>query len=211
MGIWWVGMGSPNGPRSFDPFRIADLEYRMWVGYYLRRWTQLLLVSVRLLLLGFGADWVRALRGARLMMRAVRLWAPFPDNDPDGAQACMRELYALISLRFGEPADPARAASLEIDWWRAHRKRQYSADPAETGDELVESVTRLYSYLYSQLEAVVRPAAVHRVQAMDLSDRWVREGCPPDSPLLALERAALVRAYSALLAAVHYGEDKEAA
>jgi hypothetical protein len=52
---------------------------------------------------------------------------------------------------------------------------------------------------------------VHRVQAMDLSDRWVREGCPPDSPLLALERAALVRAYSALLAAVHYGEDKEAA
>jgi hypothetical protein len=211
VGIWWVGMGSPQGPRSFDPFRIADLEYRMWVGYYLRRWTQLLLVSVRLLLLGFGADWVRALRGARLMMRAVRLWAPFPDNDPDGAQACMRELYALISFRFGEPADPARAASLEIDWWRAHRKRQYSADPAETGDELVDSVTRLYSYLYGQLEAVVRPAAVHRVQAMDLSDRWVREGCPPDSPLLALERAALVRAYSALLAAVHYGEDKEAA
>ena len=87
----------------------------------------------------------------------------------------MSELYALIRLRFGEPADPARAASLEIDWWRAHRKRQYSADPAETGDELVESVTRLYSYLYGQLEAVVSPAAVHRVQAMDLSDRWVRE------------------------------------
>lgn len=204
MSVWWVGMGSPSGPRSFDPFRIADLEYRMWVSYYLRRWIRVLVASVRLLLLGFGADWVRALRGARLMMRAVRLWAPFPDNDPDGAQACMREVYGLIRLRFGEPADPARAASLEIDWWRAHRKRQYSADPAETGDELVDSVTRLYSYLYGQLEAAVRPAAVHRVQAMDLSDRWVREGCPPDSPLLPLERAALVRAYSALLAAVHH-------
>ena len=24
MGIWWMGVGSPNGPRSFDPFRIAD-------------------------------------------------------------------------------------------------------------------------------------------------------------------------------------------
>ena len=203
MGIWWAGMGSPSGPRSFDPFRIADLEYRMWVSYYLRRWSRVLMASVRLLFLGFGADWVRALRCARLMMRAVRLWAPVPDNDPDGAQACMSELYALIRLRFGEPADPARAASLEIDWWRAHRKRQYSADPAETGDELVDSVTRLYSYLYGQLEAAVRPAAVHRVQAMDLSDRWVREGCPPDSPLLPLERAALVRAYSALLAAVH--------
>jgi hypothetical protein len=204
-------MGSPRGPRSFDPFRIADLEYRMWVGYYLRRWTQVLAASVRLLQLGFGAHWVRALQGARLMMRAVRLWAPFPDNDPDGAQACMRELYALVRLRFGEPADPARAARLEIDWWRAHRKRQYSPDPAETGDELVDSVTRLYCYLFGQMEAVVRPAAVHRVQAMDLSDRWVREGCPPDSPLLPLEHAALVRAYAALLAAVHHAKPQQAA
>ena len=106
MGIWWVGMGSPSGPRSFDPFRIADLEYRMWVAYYLRRWNQVLAASVRLLLLGFGADWVQALRGARLMMRAVRLWAPFPDNDPDGAQARMRELYALIRLRFGAARGP---------------------------------------------------------------------------------------------------------
>lgn len=204
MGTWWVSIGSPGGRLSFDPYRLADLEYRMWVAYYLRRWTHLLAASVRLLRLGFGAEPGRILRGAWLMLRAVQLWAPFPDNDPDGAQACMSELYALIRLRFGEPADPARAASLEIDWWRAHRKRQYSADLAETGDELVDSVTRLYSYLYGQLEAAVRPAAVHRVQAMDLSDRWVREGCPPDSPLLPLERAALVRAYSALLAAVHH-------
>ena len=203
MGIWWVGVGSPNGPRSFDPFRIADLEYRMWVSYYLRRWTQVLSASVRLLLLGFGADWVQALRGARLMMRAVRLWAPVPDNDPDGAQACMRELYALIKLRFGAPADPARAASLEIDWWRAHRKRQYAPDPATTGDELVEAVTRLYSYLYEEPAADVRPAAVGRVRAMHLSDQWVKEGCLPDSPLLPQLRAALVRCYASLLAAVH--------
>jgi hypothetical protein len=176
----------------------------MWVAYYLRRWTQLLVASVRLLRLGFGMDLARILQGAWLMLRAVRSWAPFPDNDPDGARARMRELYALIRLRFGEPADPARAASLEIDWWQAHRRRQYAPDPAVTGDELVDSVTRLYCYLFGETEAVVRPAAVHRVQAMDLSDQWVREGCPPDSPLLPLERAALVRAYAALLAAVHH-------
>ena len=41
---------------------------------------------------------------------------------------------------------------------------------------------------------------------MDLSDQWVREGCAPDSPLLPLEHAALVRAYAALLAAVHHEE-----
>jgi hypothetical protein len=203
---WWVTVGSPGDVRSFDPFRIADLEYRMWVGYYQRRWTQVLAASVRLFRLGFGKDWVRTLQGAWLMLRAVQLWAPFPDNDPDGARACMCELYALVRLRFGEPADPARAAALEVDWWRAHRERQHAPDPAETGDELVESVTRLYCYLFGETEAAVRPAAVHRVQAMDLSDQWVREGCPPDSPLLPLERAALVRAYAALLAAVHHEE-----
>ena len=202
----WVSIGSPSGLRSFDPVGIADLEYRMWVAYYLRRWRNLLVASVRLLWLGFGTDLGRILQGAWLMLRAVQLWAPFPDNDPDGAQARMRELYGLVRLRFGQPADPARAASLEIDWWRAHRRRQYAPHPAETGDELVESVTRLYCYLFGETAAVVRPAAAHRVQAMDLSDQWVREGCRTDSPLLPLERAALVRTYAALLAAVHHEE-----
>ncbi len=41
---------------------------------------------------------------------------------------------------------------------------------------------------------------------MDLSDHWVREGYRTDSPLLPLERAALVRADAALLAAVHHEE-----
>ena len=78
--------------------------------------------------------------------------------------------------------------------------------PRKTGDELAESVTRLYCYLFGETEAVIRPAVVHRVRAMDLSDQWVREGCLPDSPLLPLERAALVRAYTALHAAVHHQE-----
>jgi hypothetical protein len=203
VGIWWVSAGSLGGVRSFDPVRIADLEYRMWVAYYLRRWTHLAAAFVRLFRLGFGADTARIARGAFLMLRAVRLWAPFPDNDPDGARAQLRQLYALVRVRFGAPADPARAASLEIDWWRAHRARQYAPDPAAAGDELVEAVTRLYCYLFGETEARVRPAAAHRVAAMDLSDQWVREGCQPDSPLLSLERAALVRAYAALLAAVH--------
>jgi hypothetical protein len=201
-----VSLGSPSGLQSFDPFRIADLEYQLWMAYYRRRWRNLLVASVGLLRLGFGTDLARIVPGAWLMLRAVRLWAPFPDNDPDGAQARMRELYLLVKLRFGQPADPALAASLEIDWWRAHRRRQHAPHPAETGDELVESVTRLYCYLFSETAAVIRPAATHRVRAMDLSDQWIREGCRPDSPLLPLQRAALVRAYAALLAAVHQEE-----
>jgi hypothetical protein len=178
----------------------------MWVGYYLRRWTHVLAAGVKLLRLAFGTDLLRILQAARLLLHALQLWAPIPDNDPDGAQTCMRELYALVRLRFGEPADPARAAALEIDWWRAHRERQYSADPAGKDDELLESVIGLYCYLFGVTKAAVRPAAMHRVQAMDLSDQWVREGCLPDSLLLSYERAALIRAYAALLAAIHHAE-----
>ena len=195
-----------QAPRSFDPCRIAELEYRMWVAYYLRRRTRLVAAMVGLLRLALGAHWARILQGARLMLRATRLWAPYPDNDPDGARICMRDLYTLVRLHFGEPADPALAASLEIDWWRVHRKRQHAPDPAETGDELVEAITRLYCYLFGASAEAVRPAAVHRMKAMDLSDQWVREGCRPDSQLLPLERAALGRAYAALSAAVRNPE-----
>lgn len=188
--------------RSFDPHRIADLEYRAWVGYYVRNWPQVLVALVGVVKAGFGMNWYRTLQGAWLLLRASQLWAPLPDNDPDGARACLRRFYALVRLRYGEPASPAEAARLELDWWRVHRQTRYSSTPRGCGDELVESVTRLYCYLYGEPEAQIRPAAIHRAHAMDLSDRWVAEGCLPDSPLLAQEHAALVQCYTALLAAV---------
>ena len=121
----------------------------------------------------------------------------------------MRRFYALITLAYGEPANPAKAAELEVDWWRVHREGQHqdrsrAIEDTEPAEELVESLTRLYCYLYSEPEAALRPAAVHRARAMDLSDEWVRQGCQPDSWLLPMERAALVRSYAALLAAVHH-------
>ena len=70
-------------------------------------------------------------------------------------------------------------------------------------EPLVDALARLYAFVYQAPHDDVRPAAAHRAQAMDLSDQWVAEGCRPDSPLLALEHAALVRSYAALLAAVH--------
>jgi hypothetical protein len=203
-----MGTGTVTGPgrlRSFDPVRLADLEYRAWVGYYLRRWPQVLAAMVGLVRMAFGMDWYRTLYGAWLMLRASQLWAPLPDNDPEGARACMRRFYALVRLCYGEPANPAKAAELEVEWWRVHREARRSPDSAEPAVELVDSVTRLYSFLYAEPEAAVRPAAVERVRAMDLSDQWVREGCQPASPLLPREHAALVRCYAYLLAAVHHG------
>jgi hypothetical protein len=203
------GEGRPSRLRSFDPVRLADFEYQAWVGYYLRRWRQVLIASVGLVRVGFGMDWYRTLHGAWLVLRANQLWAPYPGNDPVRAEACMRRFYALVKLTHGEPAGPARAAELEVSWWRVHREGQYRDGPRAAGDtepaeELVAALTRLYCYVYSEPEAALRPAAVHRARAMDLSDQWIREGCQPDSGLLPLEHAALVRSYAALLAAVHH-------
>src|SRR5260370_24568626 len=202
MGTGKVSTGTPTRLRSFDPVRLADLEYQAWVGYCLRRWPVVLWALIGLVRAGFGMDWYRTLHGAWLVLRANQLWAPFPDNHPKRARACMRRFYALVRLTYGEPASPAKAAELEVDWWRVHRGAQHS--PGSAGDELVESLIRLYCYLYGEAEAALRPAAVHRAQAMDLSDQWVKQGCLPDSPLLPLEHAALVRAYAALLAVVHH-------
>jgi hypothetical protein len=161
----------------------------------------MLQASLGLVRAGFGMDWFRTVRGAWLVLRANQLWAPFPDNHPKRAQACMRRFYALVRLTYGEPSSPAKAAELEVAWWRAHREAQHAQ--GATSEDLVEALTRLYCYLYGEPEDALRPAAVHRARAMELSDQWVDEGCQPDSPLLPLEHAALVRAYAALLAAVH--------
>ena len=195
--------GQPSRLRSFDPARVARLEYRAWVAYYRHDWHRALTAFVGLIRMGFGMNWYRTLHAAWLVLRAIQLWAPLPDNDADGARTHMRRFYTLVRLSHGEPASPATAAEFEIDWWRVHRQVQYSTAPGDS-DELVESVTRLYCYLFGEPEIRVRPAAVYRVRAMGLSDQWVREGCLLDSPLLPLVRGALVGAYAALLAAVHH-------
>jgi hypothetical protein len=202
VGTGKVSTGTPTRLRSFDPVRLADLECRAWVGYYLRRWPQVLHASIGLVRLGFGMDWYRTMHAAWLVLRATQLWAPYPDNDPKRALACMRRFYALVRLTYGEPSNPAKAAELEVEWWRVHREIQHK--PGSTLDELVDALTRLYCYLFGESEDAVRPAAVHRAAAMGLSDQWVEQGCQLDSRLLPLEHAALVRAWSALLAAVHH-------
>ncbi len=169
------------------------------MGYYRRDWTGVLRASVGLIRAGFGMSWPRTLRGAWLVLRANQLWAP-ADNDPDGARRCMQRFYGLVRSAYGLPGDIAEAARLEVEWWRVHRETQHGPGPA---DALVDALARLYAFLYQAPHSAVRPAAAHRAHAMDLSDRWVAEGCLPDSPLLALEHAALVRCYAALLAAVH--------
>jgi Family of unknown function (DUF5995) len=189
-----------GNPRSFDPLRVGRLETALWVAYYRREWARFLVLSVRVVRSTFGMDWIRTVHGAWLVLRANQLWAP-SHGDPEGARRCMSRFYGLLRLTYGEPANPAQAARLEVEWWAVHREHQRGAD-GDSGP-LVTALARLYAYAYGTDEQAVRPAAEHRATAMDISDRWVAEGCAPESPLLPAERAELIRSYAALLTAVH--------
>ena len=150
-------------------------------------------------------SWPRTLVGAWLVLRANMVWAPFPDNDPDAARRLMARFYHLLRKSEGASFDPVEAARLEVEWWRAHREAQHADDAGSGSDpELVAALRDLYAYTYSVEPAeVVRRAAELRAEAMDISDRWVELGSDPENPMLAEERALLVRSYAALLAAVY--------
>jgi hypothetical protein len=197
--------------RSFDPRVVGQLECQTWVTYYRREWLPFLWAALRVTRHAFGLSWPATLLGAWLVLRANQHWAPFPDNRPDAARRCMRRFYALVARRGHETFDVTEAAWLEVEWWRVHRELQHAGDASVTaydrpapGDEpLVDALCRLYAHVYGVTEDEVRGAAAERALAMRLSDAWVAQGCSPDSPLLPRERAALVRSYAALLAAVH--------
>jgi hypothetical protein len=190
-----------NAMRSFDPRRVGRLECTAWVTYYRREWWAFLRAAVALTRRTFALPWPSTLRGAWLVLRANQLWAPYPHNDPQGAQRRMQRFYQLVAERHGEPFDVAQAARLEVEWWRVHRDLQRRSAGAE--EALADALAALYAHVYAVPEADVRLAAVQRALAMRHSDRWVEEGCDLESPLIAEERAALVRSYAALLAAVH--------
>lgn len=193
--------------RSFDPRVVGALECRTWVTYYRREWRAFLWAAIRVTRHAFSLNWPATLYGAWLVLRANQLWAPYPDNDPEGARRCMRRFYALVARAHHAGFDLDEAAGLEIAWWRTHRERQRTQTPPTTPaarpEPLVDALAALYAHVYGVDPATVRLAAEQRAYAMDLSDRWVAEGCDLASRLVAEERAALVRSYAALLAAVH--------
>jgi hypothetical protein len=194
--------GAVKAHRSFDPRRVGSLECDAWVAYYRREWFSFLRAAILLTRHTFALPWPQTVRGAWLVLRANQLWAPFPDNDPDGARRAMQRFYQLVADHHGETFDPERAAALEVEWWRVHREHQHEGSSLDR-ESLVDALAALYGYVYSVPEDDVRVAAEQRALAMDHSDRWVNEGRDLQSPLVAQERAALIRSYAGLLAAIH--------
>ena len=149
--------------RRFDPRRVGRLERDAWAAYYTRHWARLLCASIGLVAAGFRMGPISTLRGAWHVLRANQKWAPFPDNDPDGARRHMAGFYRLVLRYSGEPVDAPTAARLEVEWWRVHRLLQREAEQAGTTvEDLVGALCALYAYLYGVDEKDVEAAARER-------------------------------------------------
>jgi hypothetical protein len=185
--------------RRFNPVDLAQMESAAWIGYYRREWIRVLAASVGLVRCGFQLPWPATLRGAWLVLRANQLWAPYPDNDSDGARRLMTRFYELAGGG-GAGFDPVRAARLEVEWWRVHRELQH--DDGGDSAELGEAVAALYAYTYDTPIDGVRESGQLRADAMGICDRWVARGCDLNDPLVADMRRRLLRSYRSLKAAI---------
>src|SRR4051812_35832385 len=149
-----------SATRSFDPRAVGRLEARAWATYYRREWRSFLIASVGLVRSAFRMSLPKTLFGAWLVLRANQVWAPFPDNDPDAARRLMRRFYVML----GAP-DPARAAELEVEWWRVPREHQHQ--PGTADEPLTDALAALYAHVYGVDPGGVREAAKLRAEAMD--------------------------------------------
>jgi hypothetical protein len=185
--------------RPFDPVAVGRAECDAWAAYYRHEWGTFLRSALAMVSAGFGMDRLRTVRGAWLVLQANRAWAPYPDNDPDRARGYMRRFYQLVLDSGWGFLDPARAAELEVEWWRLHRAHQHGS---ATLAELVDALDALYAEVYAVPRGTMLTAARLRAEAMDYSDAWVLAGKDRSDPLLAQERRALVASFSALRDAV---------
>jgi hypothetical protein len=185
----------PDNPiRHFDPKKVAYYEKENYVAYYQKAWLKLLRVSVGLVKESFRLSWLQAAYAAYLVARAEIAFAPFPENDVPRAIAYMTRFYQFLKNVHREDFDPARAASLEVNWWSVHRKLFGNAE----NRELVDALTNLYAEAYGVDASKMLESARLRAEGMLYSDLWVNAGKPADSPLLAQEEEALYKSYAAL-------------
>ena len=139
--------------RSFDPRRVGSLEAAAWIAYYRRQWLPFLSSAVSLTRHTFGLSWPSTLRGAWLVLRANQLWAPYPNNDPEGARRAMERFYRLVAERHGDTFDARRASELEVEWWRVHRAHQHDGSGGSDEGPLIAALCALYAYVYGVREA----------------------------------------------------------
>lgn len=185
---------------AFDPQTVGRLEQRAWAAYYYRQWPQLFDLMLRMTRSAFGLSLHQAVYASYLNTQAQVTWARQGSSDGT-AEAYMREFYQYVREPVGGKYDAAKAAKLEVHWWEVHRSREQYPDHAA----LAQALAATYAEVYQLPAEKMLPAGEARAAAMDLSDRWIREGKDPNSPLLEEIATLLVKSYQSLSDAVGDG------
>ncbi len=183
---------------QFDPVKLARYEKENYVFYYRRRWANLLVVSVLMVKEAYQLSIFQAAYGAYLIARAEIAFAPFPENNLPLARAYIRRFYALLRRVHHLEIDLDTAVERELSWWIVHRK----LFAVEQNQELVDALADLLVLVYRVDPRPARQSAELRAQGMLLSDRWVRQGLDPRSPLLEQEETLLCQGYIVLKSAL---------
>jgi hypothetical protein len=167
-------------PRQSSPFVRPEprgqWEWRTSVAYYGREWGMVLVSSIGLVRAGSEMGWRRTLYGACSSYAPTssgrRTWTTTPTG-PAGASSGLPARRGLLGRRAGHHHGR-----------RDSRSRVASAPgaaaPGRRGcerDSVFEALVELYAFLYGYPPDDVRRAAERWADAMDVTDRWVEEGC----------------------------------
>jgi hypothetical protein len=142
-GIWlaWCIWPRQVDMRQFNPVEMGDRETRMWMHYYDKRYTALLIELYLLARRQFGFSPADCLR---LGYRAARAAQRFQisDNRDEARTAIpdLRRYYTLIAKRTQSAIDVCEAARLELEWWQQRRENATTEQVAQTMAELAGHV-----------------------------------------------------------------------
>ncbi len=201
-----VGYGVATAPATipgrsplyaFDPETVGRLEQRAWAYYYHRQWPQLFDTMLRMIRGSFGLSLPQAVYASAVNTQAQVTWAR--QGAQDGlAETQMLRFFEYVREPTGGRYDSAKAAKLEVNWWAIHRNRDQYPDHSALAQALADT----YAEVYQVPAETMLAAGEARAAAMDLSDRWIREGKDPNSPLLEEIAQLLIQSYRSLSEAV---------
>jgi hypothetical protein len=163
--------------REFDGHQVGRLETAMWRSYYEHHPARLFLELAEVLRSQFHLPFWRSCLGAYHAARAAVVFqAGHSHRDYRRALPDLDRYYSLIRRASTTGFDVHRVASLELDWWIAHRERARH-DPAE----LYRALAQLQAEIYRLPEERFAEHARARGEAMLLRDERAESGSPSEA------------------------------
>jgi len=153
-------MASPD-LRAVDPAKMGRSESAMWKSYYDGNYARLGWETMGLACGQYGFSWWD---GGRISLYASRSAMFFRKNTDDPRCALeLEKYYAIIQRAVSGKFNVREAARLELEWWKARRRKVPPQEYART-------IAKLIAVTYGVPEESVLPGAMMRTEALAYRD-----------------------------------------